>query len=165
MCRARIVVWSTVTVMVLCSLWLARARSEGLREAGQALDRAQLLLEKGSPDHAAAILTRLVREQPRCAEAHALLAQARSAQGFEAQALEHYRVVADLRPQQAEPYYDLAACCVAIHRYDIAERYLSRRLRDAPHDAYARRLLTLVRERGCQFEKARVQQKPGRTLG
>lgn len=147
MSRARLVVWGGVIVIGISTLWLASARSASMRETEIALGRAERLLDRGDAGAAAAALTRLVRQQPRCAGAHALLADARSMQGRDAQALEHYRAAVDLAPRDAQACYDLVACCVAAHSYDVAERYLVRRLRDEPADLYARRLLALVRDR------------------
>ncbi len=157
MLRARLVVWGGVLVMIVSSMWVASARSKRMQEAQQALNRAQRLLEDGKSGQATAMLTELVREQPRCADAHAILAELCAAQGREGQAVEHYRAVVDLRPRDRRAYYDLAACCIVVERYDIAETYLAQRVQQVPGDGYARRLLSFVRQR-----RARWAQEPHR---
>ena len=146
--------WSSVAIMSVCSVWLAWARSERMKEAERTLAHAQRLLDRGEVSDAAAALEELVRDQPWCASARAMLADVLAAQGQEAQAIEHYRALADRYPQDAQAYYDLAACCLAIGRYDLAERYLRRRIQDAPQDAHARCQLAFVYEQQGQLDKA-----------
>ncbi|HUT73529.1 MAG TPA: tetratricopeptide repeat protein [Armatimonadota bacterium] len=154
--RVRLLVWTSVAVLVVCSVGLAAARSRRMDHAERALERAQRLLQQGDQATAAQVLTRLLREQPRCSRAHALLADVRSAQGQDAQALEHYRALADLEPQDAQACYDLVACCVAVRRYDVAERYLARWLLGDPCDTHARRLLAFVREQRGHVGRNRI---------
>lgn len=155
--RLRLSLWGAMAAVVASSLWLASARSERLRQQDEVCASAQQLLERGKPEAAAALLTRLLREQPRCALAHALLGDVRSAQGRPAEALDNYCAAIDLEPTAAQTYYDLTACALASRRYHVAEEYLLRRLQSAPGDAYARRLLALVYQRQRRFGKALEQ--------
>lgn len=157
---ARVLAWSAVAAISGGALLVASGRSERMQRTDQALERAQRLTDAGQYAQAGAVLLRVTADEPRCLRAHAALAEVRSSQGHTAQALDEYRAVAELQPDDAQACYDLAACALCVERYDIAERYLSRRLRDFPQDAYARRFLAFVRERRQQPQAAQDQHQP-----
>ena len=136
------------------ALLVASGRSDRMQRTDQALERAQRLTDAGQYARAGAVLLRVTADEPRCLRAHAALAEVWSSQGHTAQALDEYRAVVELRPDDAQACYDLVACALCVERYDVAEQYLSRRLRDFPQDAYARRLLAFVHERRQQPQAA-----------
>jgi len=155
--RARLWVWASVGIVTVCSLLAAWARSDRVRRTAQTLECAQRQLDDGKVESAAALLSRITREEPRCVRAHAALAEIRSAQGREAEAMEEYRALIELSPDDLQAYDDLIACALAVGRYSIAEEYLTRRIHDAPHDAYARRVLAFARGRHNRLDKTLAQ--------
>jgi len=154
---ARLLLWGSVTAIVACALLVVSARSDRMRRTDGVLHRAQSLLDRGRIEEAASVLSCLTQEQPNCARAHSALADIRSAQGREAQAMEQYRSLVELQPDNAQAYYDLVACALVLRQYDVAEEYLARRVREVPKDAYARRLIAFVYERRNRPDRALSQ--------
>jgi tetratricopeptide (TPR) repeat protein len=152
--RARLLLWGGMAIVTVCSLLAASARSDRVRRTDEALECAQRLLDRGRLEEAAAVLTALTQQDPGCPRAHAALAEVRSTQGREAAAMEQYRAVVELCPDDAEACYDLVACALALGRYSTAEEYLTQRIQKAPRDTYARLLLAYAHKRQEQLDKA-----------
>jgi len=142
--RVRLLVYGSLVAMMASSALVASARIERAQLAARALGCAQQAIDDGRLSRAATELQRLTEEQPDSAGAHAALGDVWASRGREAQALDQYRAAADLDPDDAQAYYEIAASSAHLGRYDVAQRYLARRVRQAPHDAYARRLLGFV---------------------
>lgn len=104
-------------------------------------NRAQILnaalnhIETGRPAAAIAALEALLRKNPRDADAHALLGQARGVRGEAAAAIESLEAAMRLRPDRAGFAFNLGAAYLNAGRHGDAVRVLTPLLERAPDDA------------------------------
>lgn len=116
---------------------------------------ANLLSQEGRGDEVLALAKRALQVDERSTQAYVLMAEVFMERNDHARALPHLRQAVDIQPKLHRNRQNLAACLVALRRFDEAERLLREILGEHPRFPLAQFHLGLLYEERGDLQQAR----------